>query len=217
MEMLNFIATVVFWSATGALSPGPLFFAAISHGPGSGARGGLALSIGHTLVEFPLVILLALGLLAVASEPVVKLLTGVVGGLALLLFGAFQIRDSFFPRLGASRSGGIPSWNPLLIGLVFTGLNPFFVVWWFTVGLDKLVLPSLSLLVFASLVGVIVMYVCHVWMDYAWLTAVAHFARVGTNVAGTKWYRILMMLFGPALVCFGLLGLYQAYLALIIL
>lgn len=217
MEMLNFIATVIFWSATGALSPGPLFFAAISHGPGSGARGGVALSIGHTLVEFPLVILLALGLLAVASEPIVKLLTGVVGGIALLLFGVIQIRGSLSPRFDTPRSSGIPSWNPLLIGLVLTGLNPFFVFWWFTVGLDNLILPSLSLLVFASLAGVVVMYVCHVWMDFAWLTIVAHFARVGTNVAGTKWYKMVMILFGPVLICFGLLGLYQAYLALSIL
>jgi len=217
METLSFIASVVFWSATGALSPGPLFFAAISHGPRSGARSGLALSIGHTLVEFPLVVLLAIGLLTVANQLIAKLSTGVVGGIALLLFGIIQIRDSLSPRFGTPRSSGLPSWNPLLIGLVLTGLNPFFVVWWFTVGLDKLILPSLSLLVFASLAGVVVMYVCHVWMDFAWLIIVAHFTRVGTNVAGTKWYRIVMMLFGPVLICFGLLGLYQAYLALSIL
>ena len=215
METLNFIATVVFLSATGALAPGPLFFAAISHGPRSGARGGLALSVGHTLVEFPLVILLALGLLTVASETIVKLSTGILGGIALLVFGVIQIRDSFSRKFDAPGSGGIPSRNPLLIGLILTGLNPFFVIWWFTVGGPLLVLPSL--LMFASLAGVVIMYVCHVWMDYAWLTAVAHFARVGTNVAGAKWYRIVMMLFGPALVCFGLLGLYQAYLALSIL
>jgi len=48
------------------------------------------------------------------------------------------------------------------------------------------------------------MYVCHVWMDYAWLTAVAHFAKVGTSVAGFKWYRLIMAVFGTVLIYFGL-------------
>ncbi|KPV64101.1 MAG: LysE type translocator [Candidatus Bathyarchaeota archaeon BA2] len=210
MEILSFIATIIFVTASGALAPGPLFFAAISHGAKSGARGGLAFSIGHTLVEFPLVVILALGLLIVAREPAVQVSIGVVGGLALLVFGAMQIRDCFKFRFNQPRSSGIASRNPLLVGLTFTGLNPFFILWWLTVGGD-LILDSLTI---AWLPGVILMYVSHVWMDYAWLTAVAHFARVGTNVVGTKWYRIVMILFGPALICFGLLGLYQAHLSL---
>jgi len=91
MELLEFIATVVLVTASGALAPGPLFFATVSHGTKSGAKGGLAFSIGHTLVEFPLVLLLALvfGEIAseVAGEPAVKVSTGVVGGLFLLIFG----------------------------------------------------------------------------------------------------------------------------------
>jgi len=210
MDMLSFILTIIFVTASGALAPGPLFFAAISHGTKSGARGGLAFSIGHTLVEFPLVVILALGLLIVAREPAVKVSIGVVGGLALLVFGAMQIRDCLKFRFNPPKSSGIASRNPLLVGLTFTGLNPFFILWWLTVG-GNLILDSLAI---AWVPGVILMYVSHVWMDYAWLTAVAHFARVGTNVVGTRWYRIVMILFGPALICFGLLGLYQAYLSL---
>ncbi|UCE44460.1 MAG: LysE family transporter, partial [Candidatus Bathyarchaeota archaeon] len=83
MELLDFIATVVLVTASGALAPGPLFFAAVSHGTKSGARGGLAFSIGHTLVELPLVLLLAFvfGKVAsqVAGEPAVKISTGIAG------------------------------------------------------------------------------------------------------------------------------------------
>lgn len=210
MDLPSFIVTIVFVTASGALAPGPLFFAAISHGTRSGARGGLAFSIGHTLVEFPLVIMLALGLLIVAREPTVKVSIGVVGGLALLIFGAVQIRDCLKSKFNAPKSSGIASRNPLVVGLTFTGLNPFFILWWLTVGGD-LILDSLA---FAWLSGVILMYFSHVWMDYAWLIAVAHFARIGTNVVGTRWYRTILILFGPALVCFGLLGLYEAYLSL---
>lgn len=204
MELLEFIATVVLVTASGALAPGPLFFATVSHGTKSGARGGLAFSIGHTLVEFPLVLLLALvfGEVAgeIAGEPAVRVSTGVVGGLFLIVFGAVQIRRFLASKTDSSDYGGIPSRNPLLLGLVLTGLNPYFIVWWLTVG-SKLVVDALA---FASLLGVILMYVSHVWMDYAWLTIVAHFANVGTKIVGARWYRVAMIVFGVVLVYFGL-------------
>jgi threonine/homoserine/homoserine lactone efflux protein len=204
MELLEFIATVVLVTASGALAPGPLFFATVSHGTKSGAKGGLAFSIGHTLVEFPLVLLLALvfGEIAseVAGEPAVKVSTGVVGGLFLLIFGALQIRHFLTSKSDSPDYGGITSRNPLLLGLVLTGLNPYFIVWWLTAG-SKLVVDALA---FASLFGVLLMYVSHVWMDYAWLTIVAHFAHAGTKIVGARWYRVAMTLFGVVLVYFGL-------------
>lgn len=200
MNALNFVATIVLVTASGALAPGPLFFATISHGTKVGAKGGLVFSIGHTLIEFTLVMLLASGLLTIASEPAVKLVVGVAGGIVLLAFGAMQIRDSLTSKFGEPKSGGVSSHSLLLIGLAFTGLNPFFIVWWLTVG-AQLILMSIE---FAALAGVVFMYVCHVWMDYAWLTTVAHFAKMGTSVVGFKWYRLLMAVFGVILVYFGL-------------
>lgn len=200
MDVLNFVVIVVFVTASGALAPGPLFFAAISHGSKSGARGGLAFAIGHTLFEFPLVILLALGLLSVANEPVIRLLTGVVGGASLVVFGVMQIRDCLTSKFGAPKSRGIIFRNPILTGLVFTGLNPFFIVWWFTAGLE---LIDISL-AFMGLLAVILMYVSHVWMDYAWLAITAHFAHVGINLMNARWYRVVMAFFGVVLIYFGL-------------
>ena len=200
MGLLSFVTTVVIVTASGVLAPGPLFFAAVTHGTRSGARGGLAFSIGHTLVEFPLVLLLALGLLTVVDQPAVKLITGVAGGLALLTFGALQIRDTLTKKAGQATLRGITSRSPLLIGLLFTGLNPYFVVWWLTVG-GELIRRALM---FASIAGVVIMFLSHIWMDYAWLTAIAHLAKTGTNILGTKEYKALMILFGAALIYFGI-------------
>jgi len=200
MDALNFVAYVILITASGALAPGPLFFVTISHGARSGAKSGLVFSIAHTLVEFALVMLLALGLLTVANEPIVKLTVGFAGGIVLLVFGVMQIRGSLTSKFGETKSGGVATRNLLLIGLAFTGLNPFFIVWWLTVG-ASLILLSLE---FASLAGVVFMYVCHVWMDYAWLTSVAHFSKMGTNIVGFKWYRLIMAVFGAVLIYFGL-------------
>jgi len=199
MDLPTLVTTVVLVTVSGTLSPGPLFFATITHGTKSGAKGGLAISIGHALIEFPLVILLALGLLAFANEPIAKLLIGVAGGLALLVFGFLQIREFFTSESSATSYRGVASRNPLLLGLVFTGLNPFFIVWWLTAGAD-LVIKSLA---FAYLGGVMIMFISHTWMDFAWLIAVAYLAERGTNVIGSKAYRVVMTTFGRILAYFG--------------
>jgi threonine/homoserine/homoserine lactone efflux protein len=200
MDVLNFVATVILLTASGALAPGPLFFVTISQGAKAGAKSGLVFSIAHTLVEFTLVMLLALGLLAIANQPIVKLGIGVVGGIVLLVFGIMQIRSALTSKFHETKSERLATRNLLIIGLAFTGLNPFFIVWWLTAG-AKLILLALE---FASLAGVVFMYICHVWMDFLWLTSVAHFAKMGTNVVGFKWYRLIMAIFGAVLIYFGL-------------
>ena len=207
MDILTFIITVVIISVSGALAPGPLFFATISHGAKSGAKSGLVFSIAHTIIEFPLVIILAvllvLGRQRVADEPIIKLLTGVAGGLALLFFGVMQIRDGLASKFDAPSESRVSPKNPLLIGLVLTGLNPYFISWWLTIGADLI----FEALMFAFPAGVVLMYVSHIWMDYVWLIAVAHFAKMGINVVGVKGYKAVVIVFGAVLIFFGLLFL----------
>jgi threonine/homoserine/homoserine lactone efflux protein len=206
--MFTFIATVVVVTASGALAPGPAFFANIAQGTKSGAKGGLAFSVGHTIFEFSLVMLLAFTLQAVVNEPLIKLVVGVAGGTALLVFGFLQIREAFTLKSNVSNVEKIPSKNPLLLGVVFTGLNPYFIIWWLTAGMP-LIENALNL---ASFAGVLIMYVSHVWMDYAWITGTAYLAKKGTNLAGKKGYKILIGIFGLVLIFFGLYFLMSPFL-----
>jgi threonine/homoserine/homoserine lactone efflux protein len=199
MDAITLVVTVVLVTASGALAPGPLFFATITHGTRLGFKSGLIFAIGHTLIEFTLVMLLAAGLLTLTNEPIAKTAIGVAGGAVLIIFGALQIRSSIIFRPKSVESKLPEKRNLLFIGLAFTGLNPYFLVWWLTVGAN-LILISLA---FASFAGVIFMYVCHVWMDYAWLSIVAHLAKIGANIAGFKWYRLILLVFGVILIYFG--------------
>lgn len=201
MDMLSFVVTIVLVTASGALAPGALFFANISYGSKFGAKSGLIFSISHTVVEFSLIMVFALGLLTVANEPIVQLIVGIIGGIFLIVFGIVQIRNSLLFKTEKSKASKSSFHHLFFIGLVFTGLNPLFIVWWLTVGAE-LILISLA---FASLAGVIFMYLCHVWMDYVWLIGIAHLAKKGTNVIGLKWYRGLMAVFGAILIYFGII------------
>ena len=199
MDLLSFTVLIIVVTASGALAPGPLFFATISYGSKSGAKTGLVFSIAHTVVEFSLIMLLALGLLTVASEPLVKQVIGAVGGTILIIFGAVQIRNSIASKSDELKKPKSSSRHLFILGMVFTGLNPYFILWWLTAG-AQLIIIALEI---AALAGVVFMFICHVWMDYAWLTGVAYFSKKGTNIMGLKWYKPLMAVFGAVLIYFG--------------
>jgi len=206
VDILTLIAEVIGVSASGALAPGPLFVKNISEGSKTGAKSGFVFAVGHTVVEFSLVMVLALGVLSVANEPAVKLVIGIAGGAALLVFGIMQIREALSSKPIEMRKEAMALKSHLLVGTVFTGLNPYFILWWLTAGL-KLISDSLT---FAGWAGIILMYVTHVWIDYAWLTGTAHLAKRGIEFIGRKGYRVVLMLFGFILTGFGLYFLTSA-------
>ncbi len=200
MDLFSFVVTVIILTASGALAPGPLFFATVAHGTKHGAKSGLIFSIAHTVVEFLLIMLLALGLLTVASEPIVKMVIGLIGGIVLIAFGAIQIRNSIISNHEDLKKPKASYRHLFILGLAFTGLNPYFILWWLTVGAQLIIIA----LEFAALIGVLFMFVCHVWMDYVWLTGTAYFAKKGTNIMGLKWYKPLLIVFGVILIYFGI-------------
>ncbi len=200
MDVLHFVSTVIIITASGALAPGPLFFATVSHGVKLGAKSGFVFSIAHSLVESTLILLLASGLVPIANESAIKIAIGVAGGVVLLLFGTMQIRSALTSNYRETTQKEVTTQNLLVTGLAFTGLNPFFIVWWLTAGANLILLA----LEFASFAGVVFMFLCHVWIDVVWLTLIAHFAKMGTNVVGRSWYRVIMSVFGLALVYYGL-------------
>jgi threonine/homoserine/homoserine lactone efflux protein len=200
MDVISFVVTVIVLTASGALAPGPLFFATITHGTKHGAKSGLIFSIAHTIVEFSLIMLFALGLVTIASEPIVKNVIGLLGGSVLILFGAIQIRNTIRFNPEDLKKPKASYKHLFIIGLVFTGLNPYFILWWLTVGAQLIIIA----LEFAALLGVVFMFMCHVWMDYVWLTGVAYFSKKGTDVMGLKWYKPLMIIFGGILIYFGI-------------
>ncbi len=199
--MIDFIATVVVVTASGALAPGPLFFGTLLHGSEEGARSGFSCAIGHTLVEFPLVMALALGLLAAANQPFIKGVIGAVGGIALIGFGSLQVYETIKSKTGSDGTSKTkrPPASSLVLGLALTGLNPYFILWWLTIG-SVLIVQALA---FAAIVGVLLMYVSHVWMDYAFLTAVAHMAKKGRTIFGSRYYKLILIGFGLILIYYG--------------
>jgi threonine/homoserine/homoserine lactone efflux protein len=211
-----FLLTVVFVTMSGALSPGPLLVTNLSNAPRWGWRGGLWLSIGHTFVELPLILLVAVGLNIIINNLLLQVIVAAIGGVVLLIFAGLQIREVHQSRgeMGQLEpESPATSRHPLLAGIIFSGLNPYFLFWWLTAGANLVI----EALIIAAFVGVFIMFAAHVWMDYVWLIGTAWFANKGTNLVGSKGYLVLMVAFSVFLIYFGLSFCWHAFLLSLLL
>jgi len=196
--VLDFIATVVAVSASGALSPGPLTAATATLGAKRGWKTGLLAALGHAMVELPLVVLIGLGLFVALESAIVSSALALAGGCFLLFFGSLTLRDALKPGPLSKAEAKGPYDSPLLVGLALSALNPFFIVWWLGIG-APLIFEALGLW---GLQGIALMYVSHVWLDFAWLPVVAYLASLGR--LNTKLLKALLLFLALAVIFFGI-------------
>ena len=196
-EVIGFAIMVVAISASGVMSPGPLFSANIIYGLKEGKIAGLKIAVGHTIVEFPLIILLGTGIITSNIFPEFRVLIAVIGALGLFAFAGLQIKSIFQKNFQKNIK---PSRGPILAGIFLSALNPFFIIWWLTVGL-KLITESIELWGF---LGIMILFLFHIWMDYVWLYIVAFFASKSRNFLSNRNYKILVISLAIVLIYFGL-------------
>ena len=196
-EIIAFAVTVIIISSSGVMSPGPLFAANVTYGLRQGVKAGLKMAYGHTLVEFPLILLLGLGVISLDKFPEFRVTISIIGAIALFAFAALQIKSIFKEKFQLKSES---NHGPFLAGVLFTGLNPFFIIWWFTIGL-KLITDSIALW---SFVGLAIMFGFHIWMDYVWLRSVALVSKKGSGLLSNRNYKIFMVGISGLLIYFGI-------------
>jgi threonine/homoserine/homoserine lactone efflux protein len=190
-NLLLFLASVVVISFSGVIVPGPLLAVAIAKGP-EGPHAGALVGIGHGIVEIPLIALIALGFGTVFRAAPFQIGVGAVGGLMLLYFGAGIVRARGDLAAGAS---DLP-YRPVTSGAVATVLNPYFFVWWATVGAALVVKASAF-----GVAGLVLFGVVH-WscdLGWYWLVTVALARGKGRGAAPRALYfcsGVLLVLFG---------------------
>jgi threonine/homoserine/homoserine lactone efflux protein len=197
IQIIEFAFVVIIISASGVMSPGPLFTANISHGLRDGAKSGIKMAIGHTIVEFPLVILLGIGALSLETFPEFRILVSILGAITLFVFACMQIRTILQGGKGIISK---PKQNPIITGIAFSALNPFFIIWWFTIGL-KLITDAMLIWAFA---GILIVFVMHIWMDFVWLGGIAFLASKSIRIMSNRNYKILMIGLNGMLIYFGI-------------
>ena len=207
--MLEFFLLVVVVSASGALSPGPLLVATVEASMKSGKYAGLAAASGHMAFELPLVIAIGYGLWNFVNDPFIGKLIELFGALALIGFGAAQLRSSLSElRGGKEKTADKPRrfkigdrglLGAFIIGFLFTALNPYFLMWWFTIGIP-LISEAIKI---GALYGILLMFAFHIWMDYAWLGFAGYAAAAGSRFFDEKARIILSIALAAIILAWG--------------
>ena len=187
-----FLLDTFFISLSGVMAPGPLTATAVAEGSGSPHAGALV-ALGHGIVELPLMLAIFWGLGEVLRGDRVGAAIGLAGGLFLLLLGAAMLR-----RPAAARGTDPGPSSPVLAGVLLSAGNPYFLVWWATVG-ASLVSRALGFgwpgfLAFAAL---------HWSCDLGWLYLLSRLAFRGSRLLGPGFARAVRLACGAFLLSFG--------------
>ena len=203
-QLLGFAIVVIVISASGVLSPGPLFTANIFYGLKGGTKAGLKMAYGHTIVEFPLVILLGLGAFSLEAIPEFRTYIAIIGALGLFVFAGIQLKQIF--KNSVEPING-PKHGPFLAGILLSAFNPFFIIWWLTIGF-KLISDAL---IFWSFWGILIMFLLHIWMDYVWLSSTALVSSRISKILSNRNFKVLVVGLSVVLVYFGITFLIDAF------
>jgi threonine/homoserine/homoserine lactone efflux protein len=196
-QIPEFALTVILISASGVMAPGPLFAASIAQGLRMGGKTGIQMGIGHTIVELPLVILLGIGVFSLEIFPEFRTGISILGAIVLFVFAGIQIKTMFQRKETKnfnSKHGAVYT------GVILSALNPFFIIWWLSIGF-KLISDAMLIWAFA---GILIVFVLHIWMDFVWLYSIAHIASKSTKILSNRNYKILMIVLNSMLIYFGI-------------
>jgi threonine/homoserine/homoserine lactone efflux protein len=203
--LLSFLAEAVLISLSGVMSPGPITAVAVWRGSESPYAGALV-ALGHGLVEFPLIALVAWGFGALVETPWVRTGIALVGGLVLLVLGLGMLRN----RKGANTDKEPQRRMPLVAGLLLSIGNPFFLIWWVTVG-AALIGRSMQF----GAWGPAVLGVAHWSVDLTWCTFLSALSYRGRRTFGPRFQEAALVLCGAFLVLFGGKYIFEAVSAIV--
>jgi threonine/homoserine/homoserine lactone efflux protein len=168
---------------SGAMMPGPMLTATISESSRRGIWTGPLLVAGHGILELALLVALMVGLAPLLLQD------GVFAGIALagsviLLWMAYGIFRSL-PSLRLEwQASGEQQGRLILYGVLTSLANPYWYIWWATIGLGYIAQCRMS-----GIPGIAVFFVGHILGDLAFYSLVSATVAKGSSFLNDRLYR----------------------------
>ena len=192
--LILFLFTVIVISLSGVMMPGPVFAVTITKSHKSGTAGSL-IAVGHGIIEFPLMFLIYLGLSNFFKLTPVQIFIGLAGGLMLIYLGVDMIRF----QIDNKQERQDPSYGPIVGGLITTTANPYFFLWWATIG-SALILKSAMF----GVIGFVLLATVHWFCDFGWYSSVSMAIYKTHHLWSKKIQKAIFTICGLMLLGFGL-------------
>lgn len=197
-ELVVIFFTSFVIALSGAIMPGPLLTITISESTRRGVVAGPLLISGHAVLELLLVIALLLGLGPILKHPLFFMISAFLGG-AIMFWMAFSMFRSLPVLTINSTETGNRKKNLPLTGALMSLANPYWIIWWATIGIAYIV-QSQRL----GLIGVMFFFVGHIAGDLIWYLGISIAVAKGKKLFTDKVYRVLIGVCGSFLVGFAL-------------
>jgi threonine/homoserine/homoserine lactone efflux protein len=192
-------ATSFVVALSGAVMPGPLLTVTISESSRRGVMTGPLLIVGHALLELALVLALLMGLAPFLRMEPVFITIALAGSAVLLWMGIGMLKA--LPGMTLMTDGGASGGtNLILSGIVLSLVNPYWSIWWATIGLGYII-HSMN----AGTMGVVAFFTGHVLGDLFWYAAVSTAIWRGRRLLSDRGYRLLIGTCGIFLIVFSCL------------
>jgi threonine/homoserine/homoserine lactone efflux protein len=196
-EFYLFLVSVALISLTGVMMPGPLFAVTIEKAA-KRKNAGLLISLGHGVVEFPLMFLIYYGIEQIVASEIlqtVQISVGLIGGLLMMFMGiqTFRNRNKTIEKCES------PKHESLLAGIWTTAANAGFILWWLTIG-TTLVITARSF----GLLPFIVFAVVHWLCDFFWYTGISLAIFKSRQFWTARVHQIIFAFCFAVLMCFGI-------------
>ena len=191
--MLPILLSVVVISLSGVMMPGLMFGVTLAKSlksPWAGAQ----IALGHAVIEIPLILLIYFGFARFSPNDVVRLVLSILGGgmIITLGIGMFRARAEL-----VQKDKDLP-YNAFIAGILTSVLNPFFWLWWVTIG-TMLVMKFLDF----GTTGLIVLILVHWLCDLVWLSFVSNVVYRTHSLWGRKFQEGLFIAGSLLLAGFG--------------
>jgi len=162
--MLPILLSVVVISLSGVMMPGPMLAVTLGKSYKS-PWAGVWIALGHAVIEIPLILLIYFGFAQFFQNSIVRLVLSVAGSGMIIWLGLnmFRARTEV-----VNKSKDLP-YNAFTAGILTSVFNPFFLVWWATIG-GMLIMRIIEF----GTVGLIAFTIVHWLCDLVWLTIVSN-------------------------------------------
>jgi len=199
---------------SGALMPGPLLTYTVARTVRTPRRGwltGALVIAGHAALEGAIVCGLLFGVLGFLRTPLAVRIIGAVGGAFLVWSGVTMIVSLARGRRAAAEApaapggGAAPSplerLGPVVGGVLVSMANPYWWVWWVTVGAAAMLRFDVS---FERWPALAAFFLGHEAGDLAWYLAVSTLVHLGRRGIPPVAYDVLLGVCAAAVIGFGL-------------
>lgn len=192
--MWPLITLVIGVSFSGVIAPGPFFAVTLAKSFKSPWAGTL-MSLGHAMVEVPLILLIYFGFARFFQHHTVQIVLSLAGGAMILWLGI----SMFLDRTRVVKEGKDLPYPAFVAGIVMSAMNPFFLLWWATVG-SLLVMQFLDF----GARGLTILVAVHWTCDLIWLSFVSVFIHRTHHFLGVRFQEWLFIATALFLAGFGI-------------